>query len=168
MDYTIPMNDFITPEEFGAKGDGVTDDTLAFMKAINSVSDIPVGIHSSVIDPGQTTSKHEPGPNFGKYILLGNKTYYLKNGLNIDTYGVTIIGCGQLPRDDGIHSYGTIIKADKGIDSTVKISASNVTLKNIIVKGGVHGFKFDSSNYRGMTKDGFQHSLYYIYWNYIL
>lgn len=58
---------FLLPENFGAVGDGDTDDSTAFSACINKASDT------------------------GKFILLSNKIYYLLTSLN-DIQGLTFIG----------------------------------------------------------------------------
>lgn len=58
---------FLLPENFGAVGDGVTDDSSAFNQCITKAS------------------------NTGKFILLSNKTYYITKSLS-DIFGVTFIG----------------------------------------------------------------------------
>lgn len=60
-------NVYVTPEEFGAIGDGTTDDSTAFTQCIAKASDT------------------------GKFILLSNKTYYIIKSLS-DIFGVTFIG----------------------------------------------------------------------------
>lgn len=60
-------NVYVTPEEFGAVGDGVTDDSTAFNQCITKASDT------------------------GKFILLSNKTYYIIKSLS-DIFGLTFIG----------------------------------------------------------------------------
>ena len=61
---------FVRPEDFGAVGDGVTDDTVAFQAAIDACST----------------------QNGSKTILLSQKTYVV-GGLNLKRY-TRIIGCG--------------------------------------------------------------------------
>ena len=58
---------FLLPENFGAVGDGDTDDSTAFNQCITKASDT------------------------GKFILLSNKTYYIIKSLS-DIFSVTFIG----------------------------------------------------------------------------
>lgn len=60
------INNYVTPEMFGAKGDGVTDDTNAFQQALSS----------------------------GKVVKLANKSYKVSQ-LVINTTGSSIIGSGS-------------------------------------------------------------------------
>lgn len=60
---------FVTPEDFGAIGNGVSDDSVAFQLAINS----------------------------GKNIFLGFKTYYIASQLNLNA-STNIFGGGYLSR----------------------------------------------------------------------
>lgn len=60
-------NVYVTPEEFGAVGDGTTDDSTAFNNCIAKAVET------------------------GKYVLLSNKTYYIINSLN-DVIGIHFIG----------------------------------------------------------------------------
>lgn len=60
-------NVYVTPEEFGAVGDGVTDDSTAFNNCIAKAVET------------------------GKYVLLSNKTYNIANSLN-DVIGIHFIG----------------------------------------------------------------------------
>ena len=68
------MREYVSPEDYGVVGDGVTDDTAAFQTAINAVSNSS----SSV-----------------KTILLGAKKYRIVGTLRIDAQ-VQIIGQGKL------------------------------------------------------------------------
>lgn len=60
-------NVYVTPEEFGAVGNGTTDDSAAFNACIAKAVET------------------------GKYVLLSNKTYYIVNSLN-DVIGIHFIG----------------------------------------------------------------------------
>lgn len=60
-------NVYVTPEEFGAVGDGVTDDSTAFNACIAKANET------------------------GKYVLLSNKIYFISNTLNKMT-NINIIG----------------------------------------------------------------------------
>ena len=60
-------NVYVTPEEFGAVGDGVTDDSTAFNACIAKANET------------------------GKYVLLSNKIYYILTSLD-DINGLTFIG----------------------------------------------------------------------------
>lgn len=59
--------DFVTPEMFGAKGDGFTDDTNAFNKAISSLKK-------------------------GRFLKLDNRSYFINSKLNPFTNSINIIG----------------------------------------------------------------------------
>lgn len=63
---------FLLPENFGAVGDGVTDDSNAF---------------SSCITKAMETRK---------FILLSNKTYYIETSLNDDVVGISFIGLNAI------------------------------------------------------------------------
>lgn len=60
-------NVYVTPEEFGAIGDGTTSDSSAFNACIAKANET------------------------GKYVLLSNKTYIIENSLN-DVIGIHFIG----------------------------------------------------------------------------
>lgn len=74
---------FITPEMFGAKGDGITDDTQAFTDMISSITFGSYSVNS--VETARTTSA---------LIVLDSKTYLITGSLTIPA-GVSIIGCGQ-------------------------------------------------------------------------
>jgi hypothetical protein len=113
---------YITPEMFGAKGDGVTDDTLAFNQAMEYASN-----------------------HYGMPVLLSAKTYFLSEGLTITIPGTKIIGTGKIHNDVTGEAKGTNIKS--GInDYSVYISVSHVTIEGVSVKGGTNGFKINSSD----------------------
>lgn len=63
---------FLLPENFGAVGDGVTNDSNAF---------------SSCITKAMET---------GKFILLSNKTYYIPTSINYDIVGIVFIGLNAI------------------------------------------------------------------------
>jgi hypothetical protein len=67
------IKDYITPEMFGAKGDGVTDDTAAFVSCVASAV------------------------SFGKNIFLAPKTYAITPLDLTGTNGVYIQGSGRYP-----------------------------------------------------------------------
>lgn len=62
---------FLLPENFGAVGDGTTDDSTAFNNCIAKAVET------------------------GKYVLLSNKTYYIVNSLN-DVIGIHFIGLNAI------------------------------------------------------------------------
>lgn len=62
------LKTFLTPEQFGAKGDGVTDDYNAFQACLDATA------------------------NSYKYIYLQNDKYYISKKLEVNNMGTTIFG----------------------------------------------------------------------------
>jgi hypothetical protein len=67
VDAVNKIIDYVTPEQYGAVGDGVTNDLLSIQLAINS----------------------------GKSVIFGSKTYLVNNSININS-PVSILGQGNL------------------------------------------------------------------------
>lgn len=103
---------FVTPEQFGAVGDGVTDDTEAFKQALEH-----------------------------KTIVLSAKTYVITGQLELNA-GTTIIGCGsnqttllftEFSYETGHYGRGFIAAKDNGF-SLLDDYIENVHIKGIKLK----------------------------------
>jgi parallel beta-helix repeat protein len=91
--------DVVNVKDFGAVGDGVTDDTIAIQSAINITTEVffPSGTYivSSLLIPSDTTLSGEAGPS--SIIKRKNNTsngYFIKANIqkNIGFYNLTIDG----------------------------------------------------------------------------
>lgn len=86
------LKDYVTPEMFGAIGDGVSDDSEAFIKAIKYVVD-----NSSYMNSDRDSY-------VSHVIVLGSKKYKiaqnnLLSGISKNIYGLTMIGYGTATID---------------------------------------------------------------------
>ena len=141
----LPYLFYVTPEMYGAVGDGETDDSAAFQEAVNS----------------------------GKNVLIPNKTYKCKN-IIVSTSNIAIIGTNAVLEHDEGHGFligddveNVVIKniisyCDFTAGSALSANAHIVTLKNNVTPseysytknvkiencqfiGGVFGVVFNSS-----------------------
>lgn len=76
------IKDYVTPEMYGAKGDGVTDDTDAIQSAIDSDSGLVLFGH------GKTYLSSCLIPKSNKIIDLNNSTLFLKNNTELPIFYV--------------------------------------------------------------------------------
>lgn len=86
------IEDYVYPEWFGAKGDGVTDDTIAFREAINYLDKIEA-----------------------KKLNLYAKTYKITDTVYVNE-GITILGQGVDQTKIFSYTSGTCFLADKSMD----------------------------------------------------
>lgn len=102
---------FVTPEDFGAKGDGVTDDSEAINNAIQSLEN-------------------------GGTIYFQPKTYAVGNSILINKRAITLLGSFST-----LHSTGTILKAlNTTTDPLIFVNSPTIkiiggSLKNIALYG---------------------------------
>lgn len=122
------IKDYVTPEMFGAKGDGVTDDTTAIQRAVNS----------------------------GKDVFLSQGTYLI-GGTVVIQNDVVLFGCGfnsvlkitgKITTDNAKHNinlHDFTVFASKSNGNAVEIIATNNALAdNTLNITGVY-FEFDNT-----------------------
>jgi hypothetical protein len=118
FDVTSEARDVVTPEDFGATGDGSTDDRQAIQNALSYIGNVAGG----------------------GALALGAKTYYIAldnlfTGVNIDASGVAIIGQGDQ----------SVIQADpfSGLVNNqvihVKDGANDILLQNFSIDASTSG-----------------------------
>lgn len=87
-DLVEKLGEFISVKDFGAIGDGVTDDTLAFSSAISSGRSIFIPDGEYIVDISSVSITLSPGTSFvgnglSSIILLKNTSGVLKTGLRM-------------------------------------------------------------------------------------
>ena len=117
-------NVFVSPELFGAKGDGITDDTDAFNQCIASGLPIVIGPRRYLTEGLAFNENSIIIFNNSVIIRKGHATYLIDSGLNSTCFGhVELIGNkDENPANtetgfnlaDGTKFYGTIISHDNG------------------------------------------------------
>lgn len=107
----------LRPSDFGAKGDGVTDDTQALREAIYT---------------SHTTGKVLFFPAGANHIITGPLNYY--NGAY---YNVTLNIVGSLPSAKGEYALST--------HGGVKLNAEGAIFKNATIKGSIRNMSFVGS-----------------------
>ncbi len=127
----------VTPQMFGAKGDGQTDDTLAVQKAIDSGDEVffPDGTY--------LLGKITPGPNF-----LENRLLTLRSNISISGAGKTSILKLKDHLLDGVNDSTSNTNVMVGYDLV------NVTITNIA---------FDLNGAKNLTPPGKIRNAYAIY-----
>lgn len=109
----------VNVREFGAKGDGATDDTLAIQGAINYVA------------------------GNGGQVFIPSGTYMISTPLQINTNGVALVGAARGSSDSNL---GTIIRAFPGYTGSALIHVSQggtpsqplngITISHMLIHGG--------------------------------
>ena len=107
------VKDYMTPQMFGAVGDGVTDDTQAFISSIQAMNN------------GECS------------VLLLTSKYLVKTASlpTITKQGFSLIGLGN--------TTGIIVDSDNIDDFVFRIEATNFTIKNFEIEGNSKGRIFD-------------------------
>lgn len=98
------LNLFTTPEAYGAKGDGTTDDGVAIQSAINAAAAVPGGV-----------------------VIFGPKTYAYATGLTLPTQ-VTLRGAGKYSTILEYGGSGTALQAD-GTNNSNKVVVEGLTVR---------------------------------------
>lgn len=143
------LRESVSVRDFGAKGDGVTDDTLSIQRAINYVQGTYV--------PGTSTS-----PWNGSCRLFFPAGYYILTDKLKVSAKIALEGEGQSEFSSGSRLVQTVANKDIfALDTTVasfSISIEKLTLKSTIAGSGhlvntrdVGGFKVNSQRYIGCT-----------------
>lgn len=127
--------DFVTPQMFGAKADGITDDTEAIQLAFNSLTDGGI----LYFPKGKYIVKHNPVTNGEDYIavLVENKsgiTVLFDNGATIK-HNLTDVGRYSMftfENCDGLEIKGGIIEGDKNEHTPISTGygSKGINLKN--------------------------------------
>ena len=127
---THSQNEYVTPQMYGAKGDGVTDDTAAFQAAINAGRNIFVPLSNGqryLITDTLVFSKQRQfiygdiyAPDWAYYASssLNGCIYFNKNNSILFDFQFTLQGCSNLSifTDEG--SNNTAIRFKKNSDIT--------------------------------------------------
>lgn len=105
-------NEYVTPEMFGAVGDGVTDDTEAIQNAIDNSGRVPV--------------------------IFKNKKYRC-NGTLLLNYGTQLVGCGERVNPTILYYTGTGVFITQNSPETNGSSyysdCSDISIKNLRLEG---------------------------------
>lgn len=146
---------YVTPEMFGGKGDGITDDTQSFIQALETGKILelkqekvyritqPINVPSNrilnlndalILMDYDTTKPHDGRNNHGVFTIRGElkDTYPIDlsiNGLTLDKGYVNISVINDLKVGDYV-----IVRVDTGIYSTTKLTPSVSVMSKIIKK----------------------------------
>jgi hypothetical protein len=123
------LRDFVSVKDFGAVGDGVTDDTASIQAAINAKA----GSGGTILFPS------------GTYKITSTLTWY--NTVSADKPGITIVGEGR--NSTILKSYisnGPLLDV-RG----TKSFASGGSGSSFFNGGGIYGIKFDGANATGTS-----------------
>lgn len=130
------LKSYVTPQMFGAAGDGMTDDTKAFQAAVDS----------------------------GYNVHIPSGTYSIVGGISINKLGTSIVGqskentvlnmgsgisCNTSCIIKNIRINGTRDKSEYKTSCGILIASSGVTLENIYVYTCVSGIKLADQNHVG-------------------
>lgn len=152
------LSGIYTPEMFGAKGDGVTDDTEAIQKALtfnnvnlskNYIISENLVLHSNlkVFGGGTITKKAEFNDSYLKYSIFSctdsnnidiNNIVLISNSLGISVHGCSNVNITNLIINSEKYS---ILISDSEKNESNAITISNIKLENdvtIISSDGIH------------------------------
>lgn len=108
--YSVTLSSFVKPQDFGAIGDGVTDDTAAFQKAIESA--------------------------YNKVLLVPYGKYLISSPLSIEE-PICILGTQSIIKNYTVngtsHAPESYITTSSSINAIFVISSTNVTIRDIAI-----------------------------------
>ena len=141
------LRETVSVKDFGAVGDGVTDDTAAIVAALNNS---PAG--ATIYFPDGTYLKAASGSGTGITIPAG-KTVRGGKGAVFKSNGYPLFICSQDTIVDGIN----FDSSSGGVLIGLQISGNNVTVRNnrfykgdqVIYLGGVSGLTVDGNTFDG-------------------
>ncbi len=129
---------FVNVKDFGAKGDGITDDTAAIQAAVDSLYVNKLGGGTVYFPPGKYRVVGQPGSGDtfqgrvmknGIYLRNENDTFNrptdVTNGRN---NRVTLRGAGK----------SSVIQGDSDDLIIIRVSAGYATIKDLTINGGVN------------------------------
>lgn len=161
------IENYVTPQMYGAAADGVTDDTEAIQSAINESSNvlIPEGtyaINGTIMLTG------------GKTIKMQNKAVLVKTEASSNNDPVvwitgdnnSIIGSGMMNsmiKAEVATPFGVLLIGDKGVEAT-PVNATYNTITEIGVEGAVYGGNATGTPIRSVyicCADGYEKAVFF-------
>ena len=158
-DVETKLHERVTPADFGAVGDGVTDDTTALQAMIDNFK-------NPTLDPGTDQSLNNIAP---VHIDLCGKTYLISVSLNFDRLYYVTFANGEIIADSGA-TWGTDpmldLSAPQATDVVREQRIRNITFSRIKINGNLtaptcvyleNTFKvsFDTCYITGWGTDGY-------------
>jgi hypothetical protein len=162
-DADLPLG-YVTPQQFGAKGDGVADDTAALQAAINTAFVVCLNSAGSEV----------PALSGQKILFIPAGVYNISSPLLLrGTYGATMMGAGRfaahikntagghviqtngcafsLFKDMFLNTSGGGVCFDLDWDGHTYISLQSNTFENMFFQSGAYGLRIGYSGFQGDT-----------------